>query len=105
MGFDFDKMLEKELKRNPELKELFEKHPEKVEQYRQKMQDVWFEGGGGAENKNKAKHCQTCLFAHGQPPYADSPDKCHCVIFEYPNSKPTEVYYDGEPCEYYEKKN
>lgn len=102
---NFDELLEKELEKNQELKQLFEEHPEKKEQYKQKMLDSWDERTGftQTEANEKAKYCKTCMFSHGKPPYADLPEKCHCMIFEYPNDKPNDVYYDGKPCEYYEK--
>jgi hypothetical protein len=55
---------------------------------------------GGKPRNPKA--CMTCLFAHGQPPFADTPEKGCCQIYEYPESKPNEVYFDGRDCEYYE---
>ena len=49
--------------------------------------------------------CRTCIFAHGEPPFADSPEKAYCRIYERDKgtSKPPEVYYDGERCEFYEQ--
>ncbi len=49
--------------------------------------------------------CKTCLFrfvksGEGQ---VESPEASHCEIYEYPDSKPGEVYFDGEGCEFYEK--
>jgi hypothetical protein len=56
---------------------------------------------GGKPRNPKA--CMTCLFSHGQPPFADTPRKGCCQIYEYPDAKPDEVYFDGADCEYYEK--
>lgn len=47
-------------------------------------------------------YCRTCRFAHGKPPFEDSPEKASCMIYEHPETKPSEVAFDGEPCEYYE---
>jgi hypothetical protein len=33
----------------------------------------------------------------------ESPDAGCCEIYEYPDSKPSEVYFDGADCENYEK--
>jgi hypothetical protein len=59
-------------------------------------------GAGFAFATNKA--CQTCMLAHGEPPWADSPDKSYCQIYERDagKSKPVDVEYKGAPCEYYE---
>lgn len=50
-------------------------------------------------------YCRTCRFAHGMPPFEDSPEKASCMIYEHPEVKPSNVVFDGEPCEYYEKDN
>ena len=47
-------------------------------------------------------YCRTCRFAHGKPPFEDSPEKASCMIYEHPEVKPSKVVFDGEPCEYYE---
>jgi hypothetical protein len=47
--------------------------------------------------------CKTCMFAYGEAPWADEPTKGCCEIYEYPDSKPHEVYFDGAECENYEK--
>jgi hypothetical protein len=49
------------------------------------------------------KACETCIFSHGEAPWADNPIKASCEIYEYPESKPHEVYFEGAACEYYEK--
>jgi hypothetical protein len=52
------------------------------------------------------KMCQTCMFAHGDPPWADTPDKGNCQIYERGSilgDKPNEVAYNGADCEYYER--
>jgi hypothetical protein len=47
--------------------------------------------------------CKTCMFAYGEAPWAGEPTKGCCEIYEYPDSKPYEVYFDGAECENYEK--
>jgi hypothetical protein len=48
--------------------------------------------------------CKSCLLrsyeANGKK--ADKPEASICQIYEYPESKPNAVYFDGAPCEYYE---
>lgn len=50
-----------------------------------------------------ARACETCLNAHGEPPWADSPRKSYCVAYprEEDMRKPPSVYYDGADCEFY----
>jgi hypothetical protein len=49
--------------------------------------------------------CKTCMFrfieSGGEK--VEAPDASICEIYEYPDSKPGEVYFNGEDCEYYEK--
>ena len=51
------------------------------------------------------KYCMTCRFARGEPPFEDAPEKGRCMIYsrEEGESKPDEVYFDGQPCEFYHK--
>lgn len=51
------------------------------------------------------KYCRKCIFSHGEPPFADMPEKAYCRIYGKADSsgKPPEVYYDGAKCEYFEK--
>lgn len=51
-----------------------------------------------AEN---GKSCEGCIFAYGDTPYNDAPDKSSCEIYQYPNTKPDNVYIDGGSCKYY----
>ena len=53
--------------------------------------------------KANPKACETCAFSHGEAPWADEPIKGCCEMFEYPDTKPDTVYFDGAECEYYEK--
>jgi hypothetical protein len=49
--------------------------------------------------------CKTCLFrfyeADGKK--VNRPDASICQIYEYPESKPNAVYFDGAGYDYYEK--
>jgi hypothetical protein len=51
------------------------------------------------------KQCKTCVFSHGEPPFADAPEKRYCMVFsrESGNRKPNDVYYDGAECVAYEE--
>lgn len=53
------------------------------------------------------KYCRTCIFAHGEPPFADSPKKAYCVIYnrDLALKKPDNVYFNGAPCEYYQNED
>lgn len=50
------------------------------------------------------KHCKTCLFSQGKPPFEDGPEKIYCRIYsrDEGEQKPPEVYYEGAECEYHE---
>lgn len=50
-------------------------------------------------------YCKTCIFAHGNPPFEDLPEKSYCRIYTRAKNiqKPPDVYYEGAECEYYEK--
>lgn len=105
-GFkNMDEAIDHELTKNPELRKVFEEYPEKRELYKQKIIDSYNESGGySEEEKNKrCKFCKTCLFSHGEPPFADLPEKSYCMIYtrESTTGKPKAVYYDGARCEYY----
>jgi hypothetical protein len=49
--------------------------------------------------------CKTCMFRFievgGRK--VDIPSGSACEIFEYPDDKPHDVYFDGAECEFYEK--
>lgn len=108
---EIEKKLEDQLRSNKELRDLFEKHPERREMYIEKMLDS--EPIIAADNSKSAKKpltinpamCRTCLFAHGEAPFEDTPEKRWCEIFRYNSGeqKPDDVYYSGAECEYYEK--
>ena len=100
---DFDKMIDEEIKRNPELAKVFEEHPERKEMYKHKLRDTW-DAPLGCTQPNPV-WCRTCLFSHGEPPFEDLPEKAYCKIYskDEGEGKPPEVYFDGEECEFYEK--
>ena len=50
------------------------------------------------------KFCKSCAFAHGEPPFADLPEKAYCEIYQRGTTgKPPDVYYDGAKCDFYMK--
>lgn len=103
---DFEKELEKELKKNKELRELFEKYPERKAMYIEKLKDTWDQNAGYAKpNPEHYKYCRTCAFSHGAPPFEDLPEKSNCVM--YPNEegvvKPEAVCLGIKKCVFYEE--
>ncbi|MDR1399404.1 MAG: hypothetical protein LBJ41_05740 [Treponema sp.] len=52
-----------------------------------------------------AKVCETCMFRPiiFDGVQLDRADTSNCQIFEYPDSKPGDVYFNGAECEFYEK--
>ena len=100
---DWEKKLDEILENNAELRKVLEEHPERRAMYIQKMKESENAGGGG-KSRNPV-YCKTCIFRHGEPPFADLPEKAYCLIFEHgkTNGKPHEVYYEGAECDYYEK--
>lgn len=50
---------------------------------------------------DNGKACEGCMFAYGDTPFDDAPDKGSCVIYKYPKTKPDNVFEDGEKCKYY----
>ena len=97
------KEAEQVIEKNAELQKVFKEHPERKEQYIEKMLDS-DKAVFGCRGINPA-YCKTCVFAHGTPPFEDLPEKAYCAIYRHGqgSGKPSEVYYDGAPCEYYEK--
>lgn len=47
--------------------------------------------------------CKTCVFAYGDGPFADGPEKANCMVYTAENGtdKPDTVYYSGAACEYH----
>ena len=103
---DFEKALEEHLKKNKEMREFFEKHPERKAMYIEKLKDTWGEVlGSTPPDPNHYKWCKTCAFSHGAPPFEDRPEKSNCTM--YPNDegicKPEAVCLGIKKCIYYEK--
>ncbi len=100
---NYEKKLDKILETNKELREVFEKHPERRELYIQKMKES--EGDVLASRKINPAFCKSCVFSHGKPPFADMPEKAYCEIYnrETTTGKPPDVYYEGAECEFYIK--
>lgn len=101
---NLDEKIEQEIKKNPELKKVFDEHPERKELYKQKLIDSGYEE---IESRGiNPKYCKTCRFSHGQPPFEDLPEKAYCMIYskDEGEAKPPNVYYEGAECEYYEKR-
>lgn len=99
---NFEKMLEKELENNAELRKVLDS-PEKKAAYIQKMRDSWNETGG-YDPKEKLC-CQTCMFAEIIEPIGRQPQTRYCKIYGRQDShgKPDEVYDGLARCEFYEK--
>ena len=100
---NYEKELEKILKSNSELRQVFKEHPERKELYIQKMKDSE-NASTGCRGINPA-FCKKCAFSHGEPPFADLPEKAYCEVYAHgtTNGKPPDVYYDGAECEFYMK--
>ena len=58
---------------------------------------------GGKHPNPKA--CETCMFRPSEfrGVKLDRADTANCQIYEEPDDKPDEVYFDGAECEHYEK--
>ena len=96
-----DERIDEELKTNPELKEIFDKYPERRKLYKQKIIDSENAVGGSAII-NPA-YCRTCIFCKVLQPFGRLPENFYCKIFsDDTTGKPNEVYYDGVECEFYE---
>lgn len=50
-------------------------------------------------------YCMTCALSHGEPPFADMPEKAYCVAYPEKKgfTKPSDVLFDGAPCAFYEE--
>ena len=102
-----DERIEQELKNNPELKVILESNPEKMKAYKKKVTEVWEQQTGFTEQEkdNFCRFCKTCVFSHGKPPFADLPEKAYCAMFPKSKgkAKPSDVYFEGAQCDYYER--
>ena len=45
-------------------------------------------------------YCRTCKWSHGKAPYADTPEKANCMVYEK-EFKPREVLFTGAKCAFY----
>ena len=52
----------------------------------------------------EGKSCEGCMFAYGDTPMDDAPDKCSCSIYAYPKTKPDHVFLEGGKCKYYRER-
>lgn len=52
-----------------------------------------------------AKYCRKCRLQHGEPPWADLPEKSHCLVYRHEDglSKPYDVVHFGAECEFFEE--
>ena len=48
----------------------------------------------------EGKTCVGCMFSEGSTPFDDAPDKCSCMIYQYPKVKPDSVFLEGGHCKY-----
>lgn len=99
---NLEKMLEKQLEHNAELRTVLDT-PEKKAAYLEKMRDSWSESGGYDPKENL--QCQTCMFAEIIDPIGRQPQTRYCKIYGRKDSqgKPDEVYNGSAKCEFYEK--
>lgn len=49
---------------------------------------------------DNGKACEGCIFAYGDTPMDNSPDKSSCLIYVYPKTKPDSIYLEGKPCKH-----
>lgn len=99
---EIDAMVEKGDCLSTELKDLFEQHPEKKEEYKHKVFDSQMSGGGRITTH---KWCDTCMFCDVIEPIGRQPQTRYCKIYgaKDTHGKPDEVIYEGAKCEFYEK--
>ena len=50
--------------------------------------------------EHNGKACEGCIFSKGTNPMEAGADKCSCMIFAYPSTKPDSVFIEGKPCKY-----
>lgn len=58
---------------------------------------------GGTRPTNR--HCQTCEFADGNPPFENHPDKAYCRMYLEADGqgKPRSVTFEGKDCLFYRR--
>ena len=49
------------------------------------------------------KYCETCVFAYGEAPWEDGPQKANCTVYSKDSGldQPDSIYYEGRKCEFY----
>ena len=107
---EIEKQVEELEKRDKNWADLFKKHPERKEMYIQKILDSEpIVENEVSESDIKMLQinpawCRKCLFAHGEAPFEDTPEKRWCEMYRHNNNeqKPSEVYYEGAECEFFE---
>jgi hypothetical protein len=65
----------------------------------------WENETWGTQGVSENIVCKTCMFrfVEVEGKQEEMPDASTCEMYEYPDSKPKEVYFNGGECEYYEK--
>ena len=65
----------------------------------------WEDEGLATQGASDKIVCKTCMFRFIEIDgvKVERPDAGGCEIFEYPETKPHDVYFEGSACEYYEK--
>lgn len=97
-----EKLLEKELSENEELRKIFREHPDRKPLYKLKIITTEHECWIG--QKTTHKWCETCMFCDVIEPIGRQPQTRYCKIYSNDTSgKPDEVIYEGARCEFYEK--
>lgn len=98
-----EKMLDDELAKNKELRELFEKHPERKEAYKLKIVDA---GAMHIPTPLDDICCKTCMFKLSPillgGEMTPRHNWGHCQLLD---DKPHEVLYEGAECIFYEKES
>lgn len=101
---EINEMVEKGECLSEELKELFAKHPEKKEAYKQKVYDS--QGGGGGKVITNT-YCNTCMFCEIINPIGRQPQTRYCEMFDKDETdgKPDDILFNGAECPFYEKES
>ena len=53
---------------------------------------------------NNGKACEGCIFAYGDTPFNNAPNKGSCEVYKYPKTKPDSVFVEGKACKYRREK-
>lgn len=54
----------------------------------------------GANRFGEGKTCVGCIFSKGSSPFEDAPEKCSCMVYQYPKVKPDSVFLEEKSCKY-----